>query len=102
MSALHQIQGNAHTSDEILWKCDACCKCKRKTKLNQHNSLTQHNHTHTEYNSEQTMRQFMLNINTQMNTVLESLKLKADKAELVVIKQDIQQMSNRISTLEVH
>ena len=39
----------------------------------------------------------MLNI----NTVLKSLKLKADKAELVVIKQDIQQMNNRISTLEV-
>ena len=36
-----------------------------------------------------------------MNTVLESLKLKADKSELVVIKQDIQQMNNRISTLEV-
>ena len=36
-----------------------------------------------------------------MNTVLESLKLKADKAELVVIKQDIQQMSNIISVLEV-
>ena len=36
-----------------------------------------------------------------MNTVLESLKLKAAKAELVVIKQDIQQMRNGISTLEV-
>ena len=43
----------------------------------------------------------MLNINTQMNTVLESIKFKADKEELVVVKQDIQQMSNRISTLEV-
>ena len=43
----------------------------------------------------------MLNINTQMNTVLESLKLKTDKSEPVVIKQDIQQMNNRISTLEV-
>ena len=89
------------TSDEILWKCDACCKFKSKTKLNQHNSLTQDNHTPPESNFEQTMRQFMLNINTQMNTVLESLKLKADKSELVVIKQDIQQMNNRISTLEV-
>ena len=89
------------TSDEILWKCDACCKLKGKTKLNQHNSLTQDNYTPPESNFEQTMRQFMLNINTQMNTVLESLKLKADKSELVVIKQDIQQMNNRISTLEV-
>ena len=43
----------------------------------------------------------MLHINTQMNTVIESLKLKTDKAELVVIKQDIQQMNNRIRTLEV-
>ena len=43
----------------------------------------------------------MLNINTQNNTVLESLKPKADKAELVVVKQDIQQMNNSISTLEV-
>ena len=89
------------TSDEIRWKYDACCKCKRKTKLNQHNSLTQENHTHSEFNFEQTMRQFMPNINTKMNTVLESLKLKADKSELVVIKQNIQQMNNRISVLEV-
>ena len=36
-----------------------------------------------------------------MNTVLEKLKLKADKAELVVVMQDIQQMNNRISTLGV-
>ena len=35
----------------------------------------------------------MLNINTQMNTVLES--------ELVVVKQDIQQMNNMMCTLEV-
>ena len=41
----------------------------------------------------------MLNICTEMNTFLESPKLKAYKAELVVIKQDIEQMSNRISTL---
>ena len=89
------------TSDEIIWKCDACCKLKSKTILIQHNSLTQDNHSPLESNFEQTMRQFMLNINTQMNTVLESLKLKADKSELVVIKQDIQQVNNRISTLEV-
>ena len=86
------------TSDEIIWKCDACCRCKSKTK---HNSPTQDNHTPPESNFEQTMRQCMLNINTKMNTVLQSLKLKAYKAELVAIKQDIHQMSNRISTLEV-
>ena len=51
------------TIDEILWKCDACCKCKSKIKLNQHNSLTQHNHTPPGSNFEQTMMQFILNIN---------------------------------------
>ena len=67
------------TSDQILWKCNVYCKCKSKTKLNEHKSLTQDNHTHPESNLEQTMRQFMLNINTQMNTVLESPNLKAEK-----------------------
>ena len=36
-----------------------------------------------------------------MNTVLESLNSRQTKQNLVVIKQDIQQMSNRIITLEV-
>ena len=93
ISALHQNPGKAPKFSE-----NVMCAVSAKVRPI---SLTQDNHTHPESNFEQTMRQFILNINTQMNTVLESLKLKADKAKLVVVKQDIQQMNNRISTLEV-